>query len=199
MAVPDLERRRVIDSDLAKRYLAQWCVDHGVYVDLLATVLPDGRSLQPLGLSPLLQTVSTDVFAAVRHEAFASSEDVVLEATLSSPSFGERLVQSLFKAPNYTELFIVSAETNRSAAHQQARSRWWEGRDTDPLGGRMVTPAAIDSAYGGIDAISVCRDNAIALLKLIRSGQTGLQHASMIAYNDGELAFADNDPPRVLP
>jgi hypothetical protein len=143
--------------------------------------------------------MSTDVFAAVRHEAFASSEDVVLEATLSSPFFGERLIKSLSKATHYTELFIVSAETGRVTAHQNARSRWWEGRNTDLLGGRMVTPAAIDSAYGDSDTVSLCRDNAKALLELVRSGRTGLQHASMLAYNDGELAFADNDPPRVLP
>jgi predicted kinase len=197
LAVPDLEHRRVIDSDVVKRYLAQWCVEHGVYVELVAEPLPDGRTVQPMGLAPLLQTVSTDATNAVRRIAFADGEDVVIEATLASSSYGERLLLSLAKA-NYTDLLVVSAETDYETARERVRSRWWSERDSDPLGGRLVRPEAIDFIYVNDVGVSVCRANAMALVRTVRSGQTALDRASLVAYDDGVLAFADNEPPRLV-
>lgn len=55
-AIPDLDTRMVIDPDIAKGYLAQWCVDRDLYGDLLSKGLPDGGTVKPLELSPLLQT-----------------------------------------------------------------------------------------------------------------------------------------------
>lgn len=71
-AVPDVASRLAIDPDTAKDYLAAWCRDHGVYDDLLSTTLPDGSALAPLDLSPLLQTMSTEVANALRRDALAS-------------------------------------------------------------------------------------------------------------------------------
>jgi hypothetical protein len=134
-AVADWERRRVIDPDIAKRYLARWCVERGLYGDVLGTVLPDGRTMQPMELAPLLQTMSIEVANSVRRVTLASGEDVIMEATLGSESYGERLLRSLAKAADYTDLLIVSAEISRAAAHERARSRWWGDRWTDALGG----------------------------------------------------------------
>ena len=197
LAVADLAHRRVLDSDIAKRYLASWCVEHGLYGSLSTLVLPDGRPLQPLGLAPLLQTVSTEVINAVRHEAFATGEDVVIEATLASPSYGERLLLSLAKA-EYTDLLVVSAETTRAEAHERVRDRWWLDRCADPLGGRLVGPETVDLAYAQDDAVSVCRAHAIALVERVRAGESTLDRASLVAYDDGKLAFADSDPPRLV-
>ncbi|MDR1078628.1 MAG: zeta toxin family protein [Propionibacteriaceae bacterium] len=197
-AVSDLARRRVIDPDMAKRYLAQWCAEHGLYPDLLATILSDDRTLQPMELAPLLQTMSIEVTNSVRRAALASSEDVVLAATLSSATYGDRLLRSLAKAPAYTELLIVSVETSRATAHERVRSRWWAERGSDPLGGRLVTPQAIDAFYGSNDNMSRCRHNAMALLEVVRSEKTEFKRVSMISYDGDDLAFVDSDPPRPL-
>jgi hypothetical protein len=70
IAVPDLSSRLVIDPDTVKDYLARWCTEHAAfYADLLSTSLPGGGTLGPLELSPLLQTVSTEVANAVRRDA----------------------------------------------------------------------------------------------------------------------------------
>ena len=173
-AVPDLSARLVIDPDIAKDFLARWCVDHGLYAGELGTVLPDGATLAPRELAPALQSMSTEVSNLVRREAFAASMDVVIEGTMATPAFGERLMISLAKA-DYSSLLLVSVETDRAAAHDQALRRWWEGRTSgDPLGGRLVLPETIDAAYGADDQ-SRCRANAQALGARIRAGETTLE------------------------
>lgn len=138
-AVPDLGSRLVIDPDTVKDYLARWCTEHGAYyADLLASALPDGGTLRPLELSPLLQTMSTEVADAVRRDALAQRMDIVVEATMASPAYGERLLLSLAKA-DYQALLIVSVETDQQTAHTRAVERWWTGRQTEPvLGGRLT-------------------------------------------------------------
>ena len=49
-AIPDLATRLVIDADITKDDLAHWSADHGLYPELLGTLLPDGEKLGPLEL-----------------------------------------------------------------------------------------------------------------------------------------------------
>ncbi|WP_162616343.1 zeta toxin family protein [Xylanimonas allomyrinae] len=198
-AVPDLGSRLVIDPDTVKDYLARWCTEHGAYYDdLLATVLPDGGTLRPLELSPLLQTMSTEVANAVRRDALAQRMDIVVEATMASPAYGERLLLSLAKA-DYRALLIVSVETDQQTAHARAVERWWTGRQAEPeLGGRLVLPETIDAAYPGTRSASACRTNARNLTETIRAGGSAIEHVTIAEYDDGALARLDADPPRAL-
>jgi hypothetical protein len=56
----------------------------------------------------------------------------------------------------------------------------------------------ISLAYADDAGVSVCRTNAMALVRAVRLGRTALDHASLVAYDDGVLAFADHDPPRLV-
>lgn len=197
-AVPDLATRLVIDADIAKDYLARWSLDHGLYPELLGTPLPDGQPLRPLELSPLLHTMSTEAINLVRRDALSGHLDVVIEGTMASPAFGERLLLSLAKA-DYSELLIVSAETQRASAQQRAVERWWAGRRDDPeLGGRLVLPETIDAAYAASDETSLCRVNARALAATIRAGGTPIDSVTIAEYDDGQLARIDADPPQAV-
>lgn len=197
-AVPDVASRLVIDPDLAKEHLARWCAADGRYDDLLSTMLPDGGSLTPLELSPLLQTMSTEVCNTVRRAAFAKAIDVVVESTMASPAHGERLLLSLAKA-DYEELMIVSVETDLDTAHARSVERWWAGRgEATGLGGRLVLPETIDAAYPGSRARSACRDNARALVGTIRMGLTTLERVTIAEYDTGTLVRLDADPPRMV-
>ncbi|WP_402466256.1 zeta toxin family protein [Isoptericola aurantiacus] len=199
IAVPDLSSRLVIDPDRVKDYLARWCTEHAAfYADLLSTALPDGGTVRPLELSPLLQTVSTEVANAVRRDALAQRMDIVVEATMASPAYGERLLLSLAKA-DYEALLIVSVETDQRTAHARAVERWWTGRQAEPeLGGRLVLPETIDAAYPGARSASACRTNVRDLAETIRSGGTSIEHVTIVEYDDGALARLDADPPRAL-
>ncbi len=197
-AVPDLTSRLVIDPDLAKVYLAGWCAEHGLYAEQLSVTLPDGRSLMPLELSPLLHSMSTEVCNVVRRTAFAQGLDVVVESTMVSPAYGERLLLSLAKA-DYQELMIVSVETDRETAHARAVERWWAGRaERGRLGGRLVLPETIDTSYPNTTVSSACRDNARALVGTIRAGSATLASVTIAEYDDGRLARIDADPPRIV-
>lgn len=197
-AIPDLATRLVIDADIAKQYLARWSAEHELYPDLLGTPLPDGDAVRPLELSPLLHTMSTESTNLIRRDALAGHLDVVIEGTMASPAFGERLLLSLAKA-DYGELLIVSAETDRSTAHERAVERWWAGRQDDPgLGGRLVLPETIDAAYAASAQTSLCRANARALVATIRTRQTPIDSVTIAEYDDGRLARIDADPPRAI-
>lgn len=161
-AVDDLSSRLVIDPDIAKEYLAGWCIEQGRYSDLLGTPLPDRGTFRPLELSPLLQTVSTEACNAVRRTAMSDRFDVVIEGTMVSTAYGDRLLRSMAKA-DYDRLHIVSVETDRETARERAVERWWQGRRDDPaLGGRLILPATNDRAYPTGTARSVCRANSRA-------------------------------------
>lgn len=111
-----------------------------------------------------------------------------------SPAFGERLLLSLAKA-DYNKLHIVSVEVDRVTAQARAVTRWWQGRQDDPaLGGRLVLPEAVAAAYpedGGRE--SLCRQNARALVGIIRTGGTVIDKVSLAEYEDGALTRLDAD------
>lgn len=195
-AVEDIRSRLVIDADVAKEFLARWCVVEGAYGDVLSRMLPDGRAVMPLDLSPLLQTMSTEVCNAVRRTALEAGMDIVVESTMSTPAYGERLLLSLAKA-DCRSLLVVSVETDRTTAHERALARWWAGRlDDHELGGRLVSPAAIDAVFDGDGAVSACRVNARGLVRSIRRGESSLGAVTLLEYDDGTLTAVDADPPR---
>ncbi len=75
----------------------------------------------------------------------------------------------------YTSVEVFGVETDRATAHEQALSRWWEGRrrwagGKDPLGGRFMPPAFIDMCYSGT-AQSLCSANALKMIDIAQSGE----------------------------
>jgi ribose 1,5-bisphosphokinase PhnN len=195
-AVEDLPSRLVIDADIVKEFLARRCLLEGTYGDVLSQVFPDGRHVMPLDLSPLLQTVSTEVCNAVRRAALEAGMDIVVEATMSTRAYGERLLLSLAKADTRC-LLVVSVETDRATAHERARARWWAGRlDDHELGGRLVAPDAIDAVFGADGVVSFSRANARHLVRIIRDGESTLGAVTLLEYDDGTLSAVDADPPR---
>lgn len=100
---------------------------------------------------------------------------------------------------DYSELVIVSAETNRATAQRRAVERWWAGRQDGPaLGGRLVLPETIDAAYAASDEASRCRANARALVATIRAGGTTIDSVTIAEYDVGQLARIDADPPQAV-
>ncbi|MCA0252151.1 MAG: zeta toxin family protein [Actinobacteria bacterium] len=197
-AIPDVADRLVIDPDIAKAYLAQWCVNHDLYGELLSTGLPDGGTIKQLELSPLLQTMSTESCNTVRRLALAAHTDVVVETTMASPAFGERLLLSLAKA-DYDKLVIVSVEVDRDTAQSRAVDRWWQGRQENlDQGGRLVLPETIEAAYPPDGRSSLCRQNARALVNTIRAGGTVIDTVTIAEYDDRALTRLDADRPRTV-
>lgn len=197
-AVEDVRTRLVIDADTAKEFLARRCVVDGIYGTALARGLPDGRGVMPLDLSPLLQTMSTEVCNAVRRAALEARMDIVVESTMSTPAYGERLLLSLAKA-DCRGLLVVSVETDRVTAHERARARWWAGRlDDHELGGRLVSPRAIDAVFVGEGGVSVCRANARGLVRAVRRAESIIDAVTLLEYDNGNLAAVDADPPRSI-
>lgn len=197
-AVEDIEARLLIDADVAKEFLARWCQSEGLYGEALETSLPDGRLVMPLDLSPVLQTVSTEVCNAVRRMAVERGTDLVVEGTMATPAYGERLLLSLGKG-DYETLLIVSVEVERTTAHERAQARWWAGRlDDHELGGRLVLPATIDAMYPEKGLTSVSRDQARRLLGVVRAGRSTLTEATLMEYDDGALVAVDARPPRAV-
>ena len=197
-AIPDLATRLVIDADIAKQYLARGSAEHELCPDLLGTSLPVGDAVRPLEISPLLHTMSTESTNVIRRDAPAGHLDVVIEGTMASPAFGERLLLSLAKI-DHSELLIVSTETDRPTAHGRAVERWWAGRKDDPgLGGRLVLPETIDAAYAASAQTSLFRANARARAATTRTRQTPIDSVTIAEYDDGQLARIDADPPRAI-
>jgi hypothetical protein len=91
---------------------------------------------------------------------------VLIEGTLRWPGQGPKVYEELVRA-NYTSLRVIGVEVPRRTAHEQALSRWWDGRlvwraDRSTLGGRFTPPAAIDDCYDDTP-MSKCARNAQAL------------------------------------
>ncbi|WP_448072459.1 hypothetical protein [Georgenia yuyongxinii] len=111
----------MIDPDLAKEFLARWCADHGQYDELLSTSLPDGGTHQAPGLCPLLQTMSTAACKLVRRTALADRLDIVVEGTMASPTYGERLLLWLAQA-DYDRLHRVGRDGPQYGRRPSARA-----------------------------------------------------------------------------
>lgn len=194
----DTGSKLVIDPDIAKEQLARWCVVEGVYGDLLSTVVSDGRPIMPLELSPLLQTLSVETCNATRRTAFDRRMDVVLEATMASPNYGDRLLKSLAKS-DYVEMLVISVEVDRDTAHRRARQRWWSGRiENMELGGRLVLPDVIDAAYPPDGAASRCRDNARRLVSEVHSEAGFLRSATLLEFHGSTLTGMSAAPLRAV-
>ncbi|MFD6677627.1 zeta toxin family protein [Rhodococcus zopfii] len=154
---------RVLDADRIKDHLIRDGLDHGVYDDLLDTVLPDGQRLRPRELATLVHRESTDILDAVLERCTKVGENIVIEGTFRWDGLGAQLLTELGGA-GYTDLTIVDVEVTCETAIHRAQHRWWTGR-IDPdneLGGRFTPTSAITDLYPDGSARSICARNARA-------------------------------------
>lgn len=185
--VADFENRLVIDPDVARVQPARWCLERGVYAEVLETVLTDGLPVMILELSAALQTMSTEVANEVRRRAFSEGLAVVVEGTMSSRLYVDRLLDSIAKT-EYTHAVVLSVESGLQASQALAVKRWWLGRQSGGLGGRLVDPTVIDRLYPDGTRESVCRRQAQYAAKQVADGRTSLSSLNLRLYDDGVLS-----------
>lgn len=156
---------RYLDADLVKDELLRRAIGDGHYGDLLSTPLADAHPIAPRELAALVHAESTDVIDDVREICLQRRENVVIEGTLQWGPLANILMAQLSEH-EYTDVRIVDVEVPAAIAHEQALSRWWDGRlagnsGRDRMGGRFTPPAAIDTLYRD-GPVSRCAANARA-------------------------------------
>ncbi|GCE44202.1 hypothetical protein Rhow_008500 [Rhodococcus wratislaviensis] len=174
--IPDLDGYRSLDADVVKDYLIEQALRDGDYAELLGTELADGATLAPRELAALVHDESTALIDQIRRLCLDRGENVLIEGTLRWPGQGPKVYEELVSA-HYTSLRIIGVEVPRDTAHEQALSRWWQGRrvwraDPSSLGGRFTPPAAIDDCYDDAP-MSKCARNAQALAAAVH-GREGV-------------------------
>ncbi|BBX39599.1 zeta toxin family protein [Mycobacterium simiae] len=171
--VPRLTNYRILDADIVKDYLIAQALSDGIYDDLVHRRLADGHCIAPRELAPLVHRESTALIDQMRQICVSRGENVVIEGTLTWSGQGPQLFREL-AAARYTSIQVFDVEIGRATAHEQALSRWWDGRQRwansmEPLGGRFMPPGFIDLCYSGT-AKSVCCTNALGMINLAQSG-----------------------------
>lgn len=199
---------RVLDSDRIKDYLIRDALDTGVYGGLLATVLPDGRTLRPRELATLVHVESTKIVDRLQELCMRRGENIVIEGTFSWPGLGERLLRQL-AAAGYERFTIVDVEVPCDRAQQQALQRWWSGRcdSGDELGGRFTPASVIAALYSAGEPESICATNARAAFDnplaaeiqavelLVDDYTTGALTQRVYTRHDGIVVY-ESDPDR---
>lgn len=151
---------RNIDPDIIKEMLLERAVTDGIFDDLLALRLADGRPLMPMELATLVHRESTAIAESLLRSCMSQGENVLVQGTLAWDQQPHVLLTSLH-AGDYFEVSIIDAEVDLSTAIARSRSRWWTGR-TDHhsvLGGRFVPVDFIKKLFVN-ETDSVCKQNA---------------------------------------
>ncbi|MFE0752168.1 zeta toxin family protein [Gordonia sp. NPDC058843] len=156
---------RRVDADEIKDALLEHAVARNLYADLLGKRLADGKPVAPRELAALVHVESTQISDAVRRHVLTSGEPIIIEGTLAWSEHGATLLTELQDA-GYTRVRVILVEVPEAVAQERALDRWWQVRSDggDVLGGRFTPPDVIASYYGP-DGISVCRTNAVALVR----------------------------------
>ncbi len=172
--VPTLMHYRILDADVIKDDLIEDALSSGIYNHLLGQKLADGYGISPRELAPLVHKESVRVIEQIRQICVAKGENVVVEGTLTYVRQGEIIYKQLAKW-KYSSVEVFGVEIGQAAAHAQALSRWWDGRQRwiskrDRLGGRFMPPGYIDRCYSGTTH-SVCSANALGMITHARTGR----------------------------
>ncbi|OBG21522.1 zeta toxin protein [Mycolicibacterium fortuitum] len=182
--VHDLADYRVIDADAIKDDLIEQALEDGIYDDLLTEVLADGYTLAPRELAALVHNESVQLADQLRKICIARNENIVIEGTLTWQPHGQHLYRELADA-RYETIEVYGVEIEQAQAHQQALSRWWEGRlawvnGTGHLGGRFTPAEAIDICYPATGRC-ICITNALQLIDTAQSGDIPNVHVMILS------------------
>ena len=168
---------RVIDADRIKEILLHRAKTDGIYDDLLARTLADGRPILLNELASLVHAESATIARYILDRSLEEQENVVIEGTLTWPGLGGEYLLKL-AANDYRRLTIVDVEVPFATALENAGDRWWQGRIAaldgtgDPAGGRFTPRDAIAASFPS-GAVSVCNQNATRLFNDPRSRNFG--------------------------
>ncbi len=171
--VSTLMHYRILDADVIKDDLIEQALLDHIYDHLLGRKLADGYCISPRELAPLVHRESVALVEQIRQICVGKGENVVIEGTLTWAGQGPQIYDELAKSA-YTSIEVFGVEIGKAAAHAQALSRWWGGRQlwisgTDRLGGRFMPPGFINMCYSGTTH-SVCSANALEMITLAQSG-----------------------------
>ncbi|PQM45002.1 hypothetical protein C1Y40_04841 [Mycobacterium talmoniae] len=181
--VADLDDYRIVDADVIKDDLIEQALDDGIYDQLLAEVLADGYPLAPRELAALVHLESVKLADQVRRICIARKENIVVEGTLTWSGQGPKIYRELADS-DYTHIEVYAVDVSAAAAHEQALSRWWQGRldwvnGTDRLGGRFTPADAIDICYPTAGQ-SVCATHALQFIDTAQFGEIPYVHVTIL-------------------
>lgn len=159
---------RRLDADVVKDALLTDASQTGLFDDLLAITLSDGRPIAPRELASLVHHESIQIWDALRRHSIDRGEPIIIEGTLTWPPLGPQLLNDLRRG-GYAKISVIAVEVPQQTAQQRAVDRWWQVRQsaTDSLGGRFTPPDVITAAYQP-DGTSACLTNAEALVSRAR-------------------------------
>ncbi|WP_018604279.1 zeta toxin family protein [Mycobacterium sp. 155] len=181
--VADLGDYRVVDADIVKDHLIEQALHDGIYDHLLVEILADGHALAPRELAGLVHLESVKLADQIRRLCIIRKENIVVEGTLTWDGQGPRIFRELADA-EYTDIEVYGVDVGRAVAHQQALTRWWQGRQlwvngADQLGGRFIPAEAIDVCYTQA-ASSVCTSHALQFIDTAQSGEVPHVHVTIL-------------------
>ncbi|BBX30560.1 zeta toxin family protein [Mycolicibacterium alvei] len=181
--VANLADYRIIDADAIKDDLIEQALEDGIYDELLTEVLADRYTVAPRELAALVHNESVQLADQLRKICIGRNENIVIEGTLTWQPHGQHLYRELADA-QYETIEVYGVEVGQAQAHQQALSRWWEGRlawvnGSDHLGGRFTPAEAIDICYPATGRC-VCITNALQLIDTAQSGDIPNVHVMIL-------------------
>jgi chloramphenicol 3-O-phosphotransferase len=162
-------RWRTIDPDVVKTSIIRRALIDGIYGDLLARQLADGRPIMPLELGGLVHAESVHVADLLLEQCMGRGENIIIEGTLRWEGMPAEHAGRLQRY-GYERADVLSIEVPVETALEQARSRWWTDR-IDPeatLGGRFVPSALIRDCYLDSSPRSICHNNGLELARRLR-------------------------------
>lgn len=152
---------RVIDADRVKEIILTDLIDSGLLgVPLDGLLLPDGKPVGPLEVSGWVQHASTQTAELARLVTVDRGENFVMEGTLQ----WDGLIDRYANLARYEHLTVINVEVSAEIARDQARNRWWIGRNSaHPLGGRFFPENFYDVYYGSHRHVTICATRALEL------------------------------------
>ncbi|MEN4397421.1 zeta toxin family protein [Mycolicibacterium conceptionense] len=174
---------RRIDPDEIKNILLARLETAGLLNIRHRHVLADGRPISPGELAGWVHSASTRAADRVRDQSLHFGENFVMEGTLSWHELPTTYVDAL-ASHDYEQLTVLDIEVPLTIAIEQAKKRWWNGRQSKKtwhnieLGGRFISEAAIKGFYAGARSASNCAANARKLYR--NANEAGIEAEVLI-------------------
>lgn len=207
-AIADGYRR--IDPDDIKDLLLAHLETAGLLAIRHQHLLADKNPVTPGELAAWVHNASTEAANRVRAVSLQRGENFVMEGTLSWPGLTDRYVDELASF-DYSRLTVLDVEVPLVVAIEQAKDRWWQGRQSRrtafgvELGGRFISEAAVKGFYTAPRTATACAVNARTLytaanaagiesdVLIVSRAATGIEYRARLA-PDGEVTPWDNAP-----
>ncbi|GAA4470743.1 hypothetical protein GCM10023094_00280 [Rhodococcus olei] len=169
----DLTGFRILDPDIVKDYLIERAMRDGVYDDILARPLGDGRTVAPRELAALVHHESTRLIDQIRRICITRRENIVVEGTLTWKGQAPKLVAE-FTEGDYQSVEVIAVEADRPSPTSRpcpAGGQAAGGGRTARTGSAAASPRRQRSTSATRDtAQSLCAQHAVELEDLASAG-----------------------------